>query len=547
MTLAIYRIASARRIVVCVLMIFGAVATSLSQTNSEKTATASVSGKVTIKNKSAAGIVVYAEQQDARADPRGNLHSTTDQTGSYRITNLPAGTYTIRPIAPSFVLEEGSINDSFVVSEGENIEGVNFSMIPGAVITGKITDADGKPLIEQQISVLPIGATSLNGRMFDWRTDDRGIYRAFGLPAGKYKVSVGQNESLPLPGDVGPHYRQTFYPSVNEFEKATTIDVKEGSEATNIDIVVGRPVSMYKVSGRILDAETGKPLVNVNYGIYQGRADHSGGSSAVGRNFTNANGEFKLENVRPGNYAVFIFPGDTDVRADSVSFEVVDGDVNDLVINAGKGASLSGVVVFEGAEGSATGLKPNDFFISAWVENADNFFGGSILRVNADGSFRVGGLQKGRVRFNLSSRTRNDLKPIDIVRVERDGVALTSALTLKDGEQVAGLRVVTKYLTGAIHGEIKVEDDESLPSSRLMISLTPLDANRTWYQSLRNSSPQLDSRKRFMIQPLAAGTYEVSVAVIEPGRYDLSRSVKQQVTVTDNAVSEVTITIKSKP
>ena len=62
-----------------------------------------------------------------------------------------------------------------------------------------------------------------------------------------------------------------------------------------------------------------------------------------------------------------------------------------------------------------------------------------------------------------------------------------------------------------------------------------------------NSSPQLDSRKRFVVEGLAAGTYEVNVGVFEPNRQDSNRVLKQQVTVSDNAVSEVTITIKTKP
>ncbi|HEY0366612.1 MAG TPA: hypothetical protein VGC73_09080, partial [Pyrinomonadaceae bacterium] len=63
----------------------------------------------------------------------------------------------------------------------------------------------------------------------------------------------------------------------------------------------------------------------------------------------------------------------------------------------------------------------------------------------------------------------------------------------------------------------------------------------------RNPSPELDSRKRFAVRGLAAGTYEVNVGVYEAGRYDTNRIYKQQVTVADNSVSEVTITIKIKP
>jgi len=525
-------------VIACVLLISSAVAAQ------EKTATASITGKVTVKNKGVAGVAVFAHQQNISG--RSSYRGATDQTGIYRITNLPAGTYVISPVAPSLALEDDLRNNSVVVSEGENVEGINFALVQGGVITGKISDADGKPLIEQFVMLFPIGATVVDGRFVgNLQIDDRGIYRAFGLRAGKYKVSVGQNDSLPRGSR--PSYRQTFYPSVTDIEKATVIEVTEGSETTNVDIVVGRPVTTFKISGRILDVETGKPLSNIKYGIYQG-SEH-GGSSSVGRNFSNADGEFRLENLLPGKYVVFIVPEDSGVRGDSVSFEVVDRDVGDLVINAGKAAGLSGIVVFEGAEESAATIKPNDLFINAWVENTQRYFGGSSSQaVNPDGSFRIGGLQKGRIRFGFATRTRNDPKPIDLVRLERDGVAQTNGLMLKDGEQVTGLRLVVKHLTGAIHGQIKVEGDELMPNSRLSLWINPLDPNSTWYQSTsRNPSPQLDSRKRFAVEGLAAGTYEVNVAVYEAGRYDTNRIYKQQVTVADNSVSEVTITIKTKP
>src|SRR5215213_10009358 len=336
-------VSSARQVVACVLLIFSAVATSSSQTTPEKSASASISGKVTLKNKAVAGIVVLAEEQNARTWPRTNYRGTTDESGKYRITNVPAGTYLIRPVASALAPENERTNDSVVVSEGESVEDINFSMVPGAVITGNITDAEGRPVIEEYVMLLPIDSTVIDGRFLGaLRTDDRGIYRAFGLRQGNYKVYVGNNESLP---GSRAAYRQTFYPSVIDEAKATVVEVIEGSETTNVDIVVGRPPASYKVSGRVLDAETGKPLQNIKYGVYQSR-DH-GGSSRVGPAVTNANGEFRLENVLPGKYSVFVVPEDSGVRADSVPFEVVDHDLADLVIKAAKAASLSGIVVFE--------------------------------------------------------------------------------------------------------------------------------------------------------------------------------------------------------
>jgi hypothetical protein len=103
-----------------------------------------------------------------------------------------------------------------------------------------------------------------------------------------------------------------------------------------------------------------------------------------------------------------------------------------------------------------------------------------------------------------------------------------------------------KYLTGAIHGQIKFEGEE-LPASSIRVWITYLDERQGEPYSIQNSSPELDPRKRFVIGGLMAGTYEVNVMVFEPGRQDSQRILKQQVTVADNAVSDVTITINKKP
>ena len=86
--------------------------------------------------------------------------------------------------------------------------------------------------------------STLMARLFiDDSTDDRGVYRAFGLPPGKYKVSVGESDRGTKSSR--EYFKETFYPSVTDAAKATVIEVTEGSVTNDVDIVMGRPVATF--------------------------------------------------------------------------------------------------------------------------------------------------------------------------------------------------------------------------------------------------------------------------------------------------------------
>ena len=52
---------------------------------------------------------------------------------------------------------------SVVVSEGEQVEDVNLLLVPGGVITGKITDSEGEPVIGQAVRITPLNDRSPSG------------------------------------------------------------------------------------------------------------------------------------------------------------------------------------------------------------------------------------------------------------------------------------------------------------------------------------------------------------------------------------------------
>ena len=548
---------SARQTTICILLILGAAVCVRAQTTPPKAATGSISGQVTIKGKPAAGVTVVVN--DPRVEMirgRKGPSAKTDQTGNYRIPNLPAGNYEISALTPALV--SASQTEVIVVSEGEQVQDVNISLVPGGVITGQITDARGEPLIGEHVRIEPIHEEFPRGinrqamsRLYSSEnsTDDRGVYRAFGLPPGKYKVAVGSSHSG-LGGGSREFYKEVFYPSVSDPAKATAIEVKEGSETDHIDIVVGPPVGTFKVSGQVVDGETGKPAANVSYGLSVtiDRGDGSSSSSGtMGGELTNANGEFRIESLSPGRYTIFTAPTElSHLPSASVSFDLVDRDISGLVIKTTKGSRLSGVVVLDGNESLSLlgGVR-----ICAVTEGTERGFSNPRSNVIAsDGVFAIQGVRSGPVRIWLCA-FGGDRRQFEVVRVEHNGVPQPNAFNVKEGEDVAGLRVVLKYtkLSGAIRGQVKVENGELPPVSQLQLSLWPLEENLEPRRSSSLPRPQLDARGRFFIEGLPAGNYRISVYVLQPGSNRMSDPTVQRVTVTDDMVTEVTLTIKAGP
>jgi len=186
----------------------------------------SVTGKVTIKDKPAAGIVVGMHlARPERSSP--TYKAITNQDGIYRINNIARGTYVIAPVAPAMVIsdENNPLGQTVLITVGDSVDGVDFNLVRGAVITGKVTDADGRPVVETWVTLTNVQPPNQPGSSYnipEGQTDDRGIYRIFGVHAGHYKVEVHDNHQWSRGGP--PVMPATYYPDVQEADKATIVD-----------------------------------------------------------------------------------------------------------------------------------------------------------------------------------------------------------------------------------------------------------------------------------------------------------------------------------
>ena len=527
-----------------------------------KEPTASIAGHVTIGGKSAPGITVAAALNVSYFENKTIAKATTDEDGNYKLTGLPAGHFTIFPLAKSYVVLKGSIyrdaKQQVNVAEGEAITKIDFSLVRGGVVTGRITDAEGHPLIGERVSIVPKDSNPDAGPQMGMfggtrnQTDDRGVYRVYGLGPGNYKVSVGQAASaggaVSVMGMGGSQYVKTFYPGVEDEARATIIEIKEGTEVPNVDITVGKPDKGFSVSGRVIDADSGAPVASVYIGHSSVNGSKLDGESFSG-NQTDANGKFHLEGLHPGRYAVFTFGAgqNNSTYSEPVTFDIADGDVTGIEIKVHQGATINGVGVIENNSDPAAAALLQTVSLYAYVEQkglaAPSYGQGHI---GPDGSFHITGLAPGKARLGMQGFP-DPPKGLTLVRTELDGMDQKEGIEVAAGAQVNGVRLVFAYGSGSVRGDVKIEGGV-LPEGMLLYALIRSVAGEA--RPFRRQT-ELDARFHFVLENIPPGNYELVVRGITPSTDTKGvppvEFVKQTVTVANGTEVKVNLVIDVTP
>jgi hypothetical protein len=521
-------------------------------------ASGSISGQVMLEGRPVPGVVVTLMPRNSGPQSQPLAKVTTDGEGRFRLMNVAAGAFVIRAVALSFVSSEAQNFEqgkSIIVDEGEVIDGMNISLTRGAVISGRVTDANHQPLVETNIELKKVDEQGRNqpftafnfANPYAYRTDDRGEYRIYGLPAGRYKVSVGRapNDGSLSGGQGGVYYLKTYHPDVTDEGRAEIVEVKEGEEATNIDITLAPTLKTYNATGRIVDAATGQPLANIYYGI--GTIIESYGSSngktLGGRRFmgsrTTTRGEFRLNDLLPGRYAAIMGTDETtEGFAEPVPFEIKDEDVSGLEIRVRRGASVSGFATVEGTNDPKILALLQSVILNIQTTPA----GLESLRINqpriaADGSFRINGLRAGRVQIRAFNNSPNER--LFLSRIEYNGKS-QKELDLQDGEELAGVHLVFSFGSSVIRGQVNFENGASPEGAQYYISAVSREKDRQ-----QSMSAVVDARGKFVIEGLVAGDYEVRLMPVGIPQRKAMPFIKKNITLQNGAEIQVTFNLDS--
>jgi hypothetical protein len=159
--------------------------------------------------------------------------TTTDGEGNFRVNGLEPSLYIISAQAPAYTISFDPTTPPTYYRIGDS---VRLELVRGGVLTGTVTNALGEPLILVNVRAMMVRdakGEALKTPSFGFRedmTDDRGVYRIYGLPPGTYIVAAG---GFSFPAAFSPYNLDipTYAPSSTR-DNATEITVRGGEEST---------------------------------------------------------------------------------------------------------------------------------------------------------------------------------------------------------------------------------------------------------------------------------------------------------------------------
>jgi Carboxypeptidase regulatory-like domain len=422
------------------------------------------------------------------------LSTTTDEEGNFKFTELTPRAYSIyvretkgyvRPYIPGSGATYYRIGDHAVIT-----------MIRGGVITGRVATANGEPMVGAQVIATMTRDVEGNPlkRSYWGRvriTDDRGVYRLYGLAPGTYVVSVRSNLSIrrisPYDGDT-----PIYYPSSTR-DTAAEVAVASGGEVAGIDIRY-RGERGHIVSGAVSGAGEGSQqsvsLHNAATGSYFGSAQIRPGEAA---------NSFAIRGVSDGEYEVVAnVYGRSDEADNFVSLPrrvtVRGADVGGIELKVAPLASIAGKIVVENQSESCETkrkLSIEEVIVSLRRNEKTSWaiYQGYVNEIapNDKGEFVIRHIVPGRYFTQLRlpaeywyvksiSRTPSASSGADAKRPSAGPDLAQSGVALKTGEKLSGLTLMIAGGSASLSGKVIAAKEGARLPPRIRLHLAPVEA-----------------------------------------------------------------------
>jgi Carboxypeptidase regulatory-like domain len=478
-----------------------------------------ITGKVTSASSNAAiaGIAVCAAESVFEAELFGHC-ATTNSSGEYSISGLPAGSYGVGFFSPEgsglnympqFYNGKSSVFEAelLAVEAGQTVSGINAAMQVGGQITGKVTDASSKA------AIAGIEVCAYNTGFFNQcaKTNPSGEYTVSGLATGSYTVYFSSPEGS------GLNYIPQFYSEKSSFSEAEAVAVEAGKTKSSIDAAM---VEGGQITGKVTKASGGAAIE----GVQVCALEASGGGGFYGHCAqTSSTGEYTIAGLATGSYKVEFSAGETcgpsgctqqnyltQFYSEKSSFSEAEA----VAVEAGKTKSSIDAAMVEGGQitGKVTkasgGAAIEGVQVCALEASGGGGFYGHCAQTSSTGEYTIVGLATGsyKVEFsagetcgpsgctqqNYLTQFYNDKSSFS----EADAVAVTAG-SVKTGIDAA--MVVGGQITG------KVTD----AASKAAIAGIQVCAQQASGGGFGGSCASTNSSGEYTISGLASGEYKV--------------------------------------
>ncbi len=324
--------------------------------------------------------------------------ATVDDQGRFLFEDIEPGTISLSAVAPG---RREAKRDSIEVPAGEDLAGVDLTLPPGAVITGRVLAPDGRAAIGVEVGVVDEGQAEM-ARMRGPVSDGEGRFRIEGVEPGAVSIEATH-----------PDYVRTV----------KDIDARAGINVVNLELGGGN-----EVSGSVLDPE-GAPIAGAWVCLGpKGRA--WGGADTTSA----ADGSFHLKGATDGNYSLSAGKQGYATSRGDIPVHVEGAPVGDVTVRLEHGGTVVGRV---------TGISPEQMSsVAIRAGRERGSFGFQAVTPDREGAYRL---------ENLSAGTWNVVASLEATGQQARGeVTLASGApeTRLDLEFSKGLS-----LTGrAVHG-----------------------------------------------------------------------------------------------
>ena len=277
----------------------------------------------------------------------------TDAAGRFTVPELPAGRYSLSATKGGYVrMSYGAKRHDrpgtpVNLHEGQQLTGLSLRLPRGGVIAGRILDENGGPAASVQVRLLQyrmqLGERmlmpALGGSLMGETTDDRGMYRLYGLPPGEYLVAASPRNTnageirastpeeiraalaalqqpatppppagqpLPPPREyVTVGFAPVYFPGSPSVGGASTISLGPGEERSSVDFSL-QLVRTAKIEGAVVVPSGFSPQ---SVQLTMVPAGPQMGPGILGMTFLNrvtpgADGKFSYAAVPPGQYTI---------------------------------------------------------------------------------------------------------------------------------------------------------------------------------------------------------------------------------------------------